>query len=57
MMLLEAGGEPIPMFKSVSDYHRDTYYRLWTGLLNMAEGTLQTPTVQSKLGQGDGGNI
>jgi MoxR-like ATPase len=55
MMLLEAGGEPIPMFKSVSDYHRDTYYRLWTGLLNMAEGTLQTPTVQ--LGQGDGGNI
>lgn len=55
-MLMEAQGAPIPMFRHVSDYHRDTVYALWTGLLNMPRAVLDGPEVQSLLGQGDGGN-
>ena len=44
------------MFKVVSDFHRDTLYRLWTGICNMPRETLDTPEVQSMLGSGDGGN-
>jgi MoxR-like ATPase len=56
LMLIEAGGDPIPMFKVVSDFHRDTLHRLWTGICNMPRETLDTPEVASMLGSGDGGN-
>lgn len=55
-MLIDAQGEVIPMFKVVSDAHRDTLYRLWTGICNMPRETLDTPEVQGMLGSGDGGN-
>ena len=56
VMLMEAGGDPVPMFRVVSDFHRDTLYRLWTGICNMPRETLDTPEVQDMLGSGDGGN-
>lgn len=56
-MLLEAQGRPIPMFKRVSDMHRDTLFRMYTGILEMDPTLVETKVMQNELGQGDGGNV
>jgi len=56
-MLMEAQGRPVPMFKAVSDMHRDTLVRLYTGILEMDRTLVETKVIQDLLGQGDGGNV
>lgn len=56
VILMEAAGAPIPMFKTVSDYHRSTLIRMFTGILDQPQEIAETVMLEGELGSGDGGN-
>lgn len=56
LILMEAAGAPVPMFKAVSDYHKATLIRMYTGILDQPLEVAETMCIIDQLGEGDGGN-